>query len=620
MLGVVVASLWFAAIAFGGVDLWARVVLQWLMVLGLVFFAVRLAVARRPKLVLPPAFWAATLFMAYAVGRYWYADVEYVARQELIRVGICYLVFAMVTTSLSGQRPVKVLVYAMIFLATLEAAYGIYQWSAKPGTVLGFPQHAQYGARGSGTLFNPNHLAGLVGLALPMALAVAMFSKEPHWMRILVAYAAGVMALGIFATLSRGGIVGAAVALVVLGGITVWAIRKRWVVVAGLLLLVLVGVFAVKMPDSLRQRFSELTPYVGKDAKETREMIWDAAVGVWKQDPWFGAGPDHFDVRFREHRNLWLQTRPRRAHNDYLQLLADWGVAGAIGVVLFVGALAWGLWRTWPHLVRDGTTLNPSPNSSRLAFVVGAGCGLAAVAAQSVVEFGFFIPAYSLGTAVALAIVAGSFRYSRSTEGASSGLVWRVLGGSLAVLAGTVLVRSAGTGSAEAYWLAEANRAGQGSGQGAEWLRKAIEAEPSNPETHYVLGENLRMRSFEGVDGHEALALESLDHFTAASRLFPYDPYTWARMAMCLDWLGRHDEAGEMMSKALGLDPDNKSIVTLMGWHLLQVGRLVEARVFLDRAQNRIPHARDPLSGILLERVDALLASPLRGLRERSAR
>ena len=606
MLAVVVASLWFAAIAFGGVDLWARVVLQWLMVLGLVFFAVRLAVARRPKLVLPPAFWAATLFMAYAVGRYWYADVEYVARQELIRVAICYLVFAMVTTSLSGQRSVRVLVYAMILLATLEAAYGIYQWSAKPGTVLGFPQHAQYVARGSGTLFNPNHLAGLVGLALPMALAVAMFSKEAHWLRILVAYSAGVMALGIFATLSRGGIVAAAVALVVLGGITVWVIRKRWVVVAGLLLVLLVGVFAAKMPDSLRQRFSELTPFVGKDAKDTREMIWDAAIGVWKQDPWLGAGPDHFDVRFREHRDLWLQTRPRRAHNDYLQLLADWGVAGALGVVFFLGAVAWGLWRTWPHLVRDGTTLNPSPNSSRLAFVVGSGCGLAAVAAQSVVEFGFLIPAYSLGTAVALAIVAGSFRYSRSAEGASSGLVWRVLGGGFVLLAGTVLVRSAGNGWAEAYWLAKANRAGQGSVHGAEWLRKAIKAEPANPETHYVLGENLRMRSFEGVDGSEALALESVDHFTVASRLFPSDPYPWARMAMGLDWLGRHAEAGEMMSKALALDPENKSIVTLVGWHHLQTGDLEKAFEQLERAHNPFPHARDPLTAILIEHVESL--------------
>ena len=342
-----------------------------------------------------------------------------------------------------------------------------------------------------------------------MALAVAMFSKEAHWLRILVAYSAGVMALGIFATLSRGGIVAAAVALVMLGGITVWVTRKRWVVVAGLLLVSLVVVFAAKMPDSLRQRFSELTPFVGKDAKDTREMIWDAAIGVWKKDPWFGAGPDHFDVRFREHRDLWLQTRPRRAHNDYLQLLADWGVSGAIGVILLVGALAWGLWRTWPHLVRDGTSLNPSPNSSRLAFVVGSGCGLAAVAAQSVVEFGFFVPSYALGVAIAFGIVAGSFRYSRAAEGSSAGLVGRVVAVGAVLLTGTVLVRSAGIGSIEAYSLVKASTVGLGSVQGAEWLQKAIDGEPSNPETHYLLGENLRMRSFEGVDGHEALALES---------------------------------------------------------------------------------------------------------------
>ena len=155
MLAVVVVAMWFAAIAFGGVDLWARVVLQWLMVLGLVFFSVRLAVARKPRLVMPPAFWAATLFMVYAAGRYWYADVEYVARQELIRVAICYLVFSFVVTTLHGQRSVRFLIYALIALATLESVYAIYQWAANPGTVLGYGQAAQYLTRGSGTLFNP---------------------------------------------------------------------------------------------------------------------------------------------------------------------------------------------------------------------------------------------------------------------------------------------------------------------------------------------------------------------------------------------------------------------------------------------------------------------------------
>ncbi len=607
-MGVVVASLWFAAIAFGGVDLWARVVLQWLMVLGLVFFALRLAVARRPKLVLPPVFWAATLFMAYAVGRYWYADVEYVARQELIRVAICYLVFAMVTTSLSGQRSVKVLVYAMIFLATLEAAYGIYQWSAKPGTVLGFPQHAQYVARGSGTLFNPNHLAGLIGLVLPVSITLAVMSREPHWLRILVAYCAGVQALGLVATLSRGGILAACIALVLLGAVIVWKMRRRWILLGSGGALILLVVLLVDIPQSVKRRFQELPSERGLSVFGERLLIWRAGWSLVKEQPWFGVGPDHFDIRFRKYRDLWLQTVPRRVHNDYLQLAVDWGVVGVAGVGIFGAGLLWGLKRTWPFLDREETAFDSSPGSTRMACVLGSACGAVFLVIHSVGEFNLFLPGCALVASVCLGIMASSFRYASKAGGVSLGLPGRSLAGSAVAVCIVWVAAGVVTGSREAWWLVSAAKLESKGEDRSDTLRLALRAEPANPWSHFLLGEILRMRSFEGDSDYEALAQDGFRSLSTASKLDPWNPFYAARAAMCLDWLGRHAEAEPLMTRALALDPNNKSIVTLVGWHYLQAGDLKKAREHLDLAHNRIPHARDPLSGILLQRVDEMLA------------
>ncbi len=610
MLAVVVASLWFAAIAFGGVDLWARVVLQWLMALGLVFFAVRLTVARRPKLVLPPAFWAATLFMVYAVGRYWYADVEYVARQELIRVAICYLVFSFVVTTLHGQRSVRFLVYALIALATVESVYAIYQWAAKPGTVLGYGQAAQYLTRGSGTLFNPNHLAGLVGLALPISISIALISREPHWVRILVAYCAGVQGIGIFTTLSRGGIVAAAISVVLLGAIIVWKVRRLWIAVIGGIVFAAAVAFWVNMPESLAKRFVDLSRYVGKEAKDTRELIWDTGIAVWRKEPWFGAGPDHFDLRFREHRNEWLQTRPRRTHNDYLQLLADWGVVGASLGALFLGAVAYGLIRAWPHLGREESSFEMAPGSTRLAWAVGAAAGIVFLMIHSVVEFNLFIPATAIVAAMLFGICAASIRFATRAAGRSIGWAGRGLGltAGLAILC--ALIGSSPRATAEARHLLAASQEVADNEKRVAEFKSAILAEPANPETYFALGENLRMRSFEGVERYETLAAEGIGAFEASVRLNPWDPFTRARLAMCLDWLGRHGEAGAMMETALKLDPNNKYIVTLMGWHHLQTGDLAKAHEQLERATVRMPHAQDPLAVVLFERVNEMLRRP----------
>src|SRR5437867_4090217 len=74
---------------------------------------------------------------------------------------------------------------------------------------------------------------------------------------------------------------------------------------------------------------------------------------------WFGAGPAHFDYRFLQHRpaQTELQMRPERVHNDYLNTLADWGLIGAVLVLLCWVAFYYQVFSGWKYVQRSQNDL-----------------------------------------------------------------------------------------------------------------------------------------------------------------------------------------------------------------------------------------------------------------------
>jgi O-antigen ligase len=594
IMGLVLGVLVFAPLAFGSVEPWAQIVVQWMVTVALALWGVKLLVEGKPKLLVPPAVWAALLFFGYAIFRYYTAEVEYVARQEVIRIGVTLAVFLLVVMNLHGQKAVRVIVFTLIAMATIESVYGIYQWAAKSSTVFGVLRPEAYAGRGSGSYINPNHMAGFVELVLPLALAVALMSREPHWLRILVGYLAGVMFVGVLSTLSKGGYVAMLCSLSLLGALLVARRRTWWSLAAGggVLLAVFIGYKA--MPEGLKKRFADVERFVGNSDKETRALIWDAALKVWKDDVWMGAGPNHFDVKYRKHRGLWLQTRPDRTHCDPLQILVDWGIVGASLVALFLLALGWGIWRCWPFLSRGGG-ISDNSNSTRLAIVAGGGIGLLALAIHGIVEFNLSIPATALAAAAVAAVVVLHIRFATEGFWWSLGVVGRgvVL---LFVLGATgILGWQSSRRSAESWFLGQASAQLSENPEKERLLRRALRVEPANPQTWLDLGEDLRYRSFEGAEDFETLALQSIEAFKRVTVLDPFDPYGFADQGMCLAWIGRHEEAAPLMAKATELDPNGKHVMAVRGWQQFQAGHLEQAAIWLGKALNT-PHKPDPLA------------------------
>jgi hypothetical protein len=74
-----------------------------------------------------------------------------------------------------------------------------------------------------------------------------------------------------------------------------------------------------------------------------RLILWSAALRMWRERPLLGVGPDNFRHLYGLYLGLPDWDRRLHANNLYLELLAGWGIAGALAFA----ALVWVIVRRW---------------------------------------------------------------------------------------------------------------------------------------------------------------------------------------------------------------------------------------------------------------------------------
>src|SRR5438552_1571470 len=127
ILGLVLAILVFAPLATGAVRTIDFLVVQGLTAAVLLLWLARLWLTPRPQLLWPPACWAVLLFTGYTIARYFHADLEYVARFEVVRILIYALLFFVIVNHLHRPEQTRILTLTLILLATGISIYAICQ-------------------------------------------------------------------------------------------------------------------------------------------------------------------------------------------------------------------------------------------------------------------------------------------------------------------------------------------------------------------------------------------------------------------------------------------------------------------------------------------------------------
>lgn len=615
ILGVVCALLAFGPLALGGVREREFVILEGLGILGLVLWAARLVVGTQSRLLLPPVSWVVAAFAGYAYWRYQGAPVAYVAREEWVRVALYTTVFFLILNHLNRQDSPTQVTAVILAIGTGISIYAVYQFITGSDRVWSFVKPAVYLKRGSGTYICPNHLAGYLELVLPLGLAYTLIGRVSHVGRVLSAYATVACLCGIGVSVSRGAWLSVTLSLVFFLVLLARNRSHRLPALVFAVLLVGGGVYGATQSDAVVQRFEKMLKPGQVEYILERVHLWKPTIAIWRDHFWLGAGPAHFDVLFRQYRPVDYQVRPLRAHNDYLNLLADWGTVGAILVGLGGVLLVWGLVRCW-KFVQKSNDLG-SRTSNRMAFVLGATTGLFALALHSFVDFNLHIPANAVVATALAALLAVHLRHATERFWVPARLPVRLVLAAVLLAAGLGFAQDGRLRWREQALLGEAeNQALRAELRRSEFqkltsrdevdpveftrlsrdfgaatrgelaaLKAAAAADPSNGDTLHRVGESLRALGWAmtGAEGKPYLE-EAITWYDRSAAVNPFDPYNPLRKGMCLDRLRRTDEAAPFFEQAVKLDPNGYYTAAHMGWHYFQLEQDAEARKWFERS------------------------------------
>lgn len=338
------ALLAFAVLAFGAVDVWARMVFELgAFVLAAVWIG-RLALTKS-ALEWNPFYVPLGLAVAWTAAQYalGLSVDSYRTREELLKWLALGLLFAVACQCFADESIRKGFSQALLWFGFALCVFGVAQHFTS--TQLLYWSIPLPAGRPFGPFVNGNHFAAFMELLIPAALTMALRRSEQQ---MIYAVVFGVMVAAVVLTGSRAGAgVVAAESLVVLG-VHGWRRsgsgrrgRRVWLPVAGLAAAAAIAV-AVAGAERLRIRFEEENPYGRR---------WEVVRATWRlflQQPGRGYGAGVFSQVYP---SASLQDDGRfwsHAHNDPLQFLLEWGVAG---LAVMGGMLTLLLRRRWPRAV-----------------------------------------------------------------------------------------------------------------------------------------------------------------------------------------------------------------------------------------------------------------------------
>ena len=381
------AVLLLGPLAFGAVEPWSIFALEACAMLLLGAWASRQWINREVSisgnvLFRPMAAFFALVLAQWLAGTTAYRHVTYT--HLLLYAAYGMLVFV-VSQTLRRSSQFELLAKLFTTYGAVLASFAVLQGMAPNGKLYWIRTLEQGGAI-YGPYVNHNHYAGLMEMLTPFPLVLAATHFTNGNRRIAVAGIAALMAASIFLSGSRGGMAAFVAQMVVLG---VLLVRKRegsWkqpLMLGAFLALVIV--FLVWMGGN------ELTRRLISIHSEAREEISGGVRLTIDRDclrmllkrPFLGWGLGTFPIVYPEFRSFYTTFFVNQAHNDYLQLLVETGLAGfsiAVWFLVLVFRRAAGKLENWTE-------------SASGALTAAALLGCVGILVHSFLDFNLQIPA-----------------------------------------------------------------------------------------------------------------------------------------------------------------------------------------------------------------------------------
>lgn len=268
----------------------------------------------------------------------------FATRLAVVSIVVLLIFFAAASAFIDSRVRVRVIVTLLIIFGCLIAVMGLIQHFVSPLKIYGFREPFQ--ALPFGPFIDRNHFAAFLVMILPLP-GTLLLERAVARDRILL-YAAAILLLVVATVMtgSRGGLLTlVATGVFLLGASAATRTRskqkssgRRRLLVATTGVFLVVG-FTLTLVLLLGGS-GALRRIAGQSPTEDpsgggRLHYWRATVAMIRDHPVIGVGLDAYGVAFPRYDSLNGTFRVERAHNDYLQTLAETGVIGALIALAF---------------------------------------------------------------------------------------------------------------------------------------------------------------------------------------------------------------------------------------------------------------------------------------------
>ncbi len=298
----------------------------------------------------------------------------------------------------SASRLYK-LVNVIAIFGFAYAFFAILQSFLSPGKIYGI--YERFGASPFGSFVSRHNFAAFMEMTLAIPLGLLFVGAVKRDKKLLYITAITLMGVALLLSGSRGGFVSMLAEIVLLIFLTTRSkgaknIALKVALASILVAAVVAGAIFVGGESSLT-RIAETAN--SKDVTTDRTHIWGITLKVIAQNLPFGGGLGAFGQSYTQFDDFSGLERVEQAHNDYLQVLADAGL---------VGALIGGLFLYW--LFQTGRRSISTTNLFRRGVAVGALAGIFAILVHSLFDFVLHTTAVSIMFLLLLAILVASGR------------------------------------------------------------------------------------------------------------------------------------------------------------------------------------------------------------------
>lgn len=399
----VLFALCFAALAHGAVEPWSLALVELLVALLVLLWGTKVILERHFTLSLPATTWPLLGFLILGLAqsitllgkggeRYSLSQDVEATRGTVAALVTVQLFFLLCANFFANRERLRVMIGFLTFFGFAVAVFALLQhftwngkfyWLRTPLSALGSP---------FGPFANHNHFAGFMELLIGLPLALIAASAVRREERIFYGFLAVVMGVTILFSLSRGGMLSLAIELLFLLAFSrrlrsqkknAQSSRlRRGMLVLIVTITIVAGTFWIGA-DSVVNRVSGSNQ---DNLSTSRVWVWRGALSVFFTYPVLGAGLGAFQTIYPQ-RSTYDGSFGfvAQAHNDYLQVLADGGMIGA--VLAF-----WFLWAVGRDVLQGLQSHDPLIAGMAL----GSGTGIVGLLTHSLLDFNLQLPSNAM--------------------------------------------------------------------------------------------------------------------------------------------------------------------------------------------------------------------------------